>query len=267
MRSIQVVLPFLLVAAASNAQAQERRKLLSFDEVAEFATAEDPIDVVRKDLGPYCFSRLDSRGERIITEAARRRNPNATAGVILDYIREHPCEPAPAPPPPIVAPPTTKGPRNTGPVTSRPGNNTGQPHVPSGSPPEGGLIEPNPVRRIVTPGNRCAVNQPPANPRDLRIPRYIRSFYVYIQTDGAAEEAESERLASSMPRDDFVKCFEAFRDFARARNMRLIITATDGDHHGWYQPEIRFKGRNLQVVDYKAPYEGRIYPGAEIPLS
>jgi hypothetical protein len=49
--------------------------------------------------------------------------------------------------------------------------------------------------------------------------------------------------------------------------MRLIVTATDAAHRGWYQPSIRYQGRNLRVVMYKSPDENRFFPGAEVPLT
>lgn len=120
----------------------------------------------------------------------------------------------------------------------------------------------------VTEDERCRLGEPAESlRRELRIPRYVEYLYVFLQTPGPVETAVSEWLAAGMEKEEFIKCFEAFREIARARGMRLIITATDSSHQNWYQPQIRFRGQNLRVVRYKFPNEQRTEPGAEVPLN
>jgi hypothetical protein len=123
-------------------------------------------------------------------------------------------------------------------------------------------------QQYVTDDDRCALGEPAESlRRELLIPRYVKYFYVFLRGLGPIETAESERLAGGMEKDEFIKCFEAFRETARARSMRLIITATDAGHRNWYQPEIKFRGQNLHPVRYRFPYEQRTEEGAEVPLN
>lgn len=272
MRTFNRIVPLLLVFSFTAAGAQERRRLLSFEEAARFASAQEPIDAVRGDLTRYCFHRLDSHGEQIITRAVRTRRGSADPSIILDYIRQHPC-PAMTPPlsspsaPPVSTRRAPEPRRHQPPTPQSPANDTTTRGISLGTGTREERVTTTAAPRLVAADNTCAVNHPPANRRDLLIPRHVRYVYSFLQTPGPAEDAESERLAIAMPRDEFVKCFEAFRDLARARGRRLIITATDEGHRSWYQPDIRFRGQRLRPTEYKSPYEDRVYPGAEVPLN
>lgn len=263
------VLLLIFISPAISAAAQETPTRMSLEDVARLARVRSVADVLRRDLPSYCFPALTPDAEQEIISAVRSFDRMADAGLVLNHIRQHPCPTAP------VAQRESPQPQRETPQPQReretrvPGGRqtadrepTGNPGVPSGE----GAASPIPLRLYVTPDNKCAVNRPPANPRDLRIPRYLEYIYVFLQTHGPVEEAESERVVNAMPKDEFVKCFEAFRELARSRNMRLIITATDRAHRSWEQPQIIFRGRHLQEADYKSPYEERVFPGAEVPL-
>lgn len=119
---------------------------------------------------------------------------------------------------------------------------------------------------LLTQNGRCLVDQAAAARRlVLRIPRTINSIYVFLQTHGPIEEAESERLGTAMTQEEFVKCFVPFRELAQRRKMRLIITATDAQHRGWYHPQIMVSGRTLPLVQLKLPGGEETAPGAEVP--
>lgn len=243
----------LLLSAVSSAHAQRERSHLPFSQVARFARLVSPEDVVRRHLAPYCFDTLDNRGMAMITDSVRARDPMASPIVIFDYIRQHPCE----------TPGQPDTPQNTPRTTPR--------REPS--PPPALVPAPPPPSSLsngerLTQDGRCLVNQSSETTRrDLRIPRIVRYIYVFLQTPGPAEEAESERVGTAMEKDEFYKCFDAFRERARRLNMRLIITATDARHRGWYQPEIIYRGQPLRPVEYRVPGGDRTEPGAEVPVN
>jgi hypothetical protein len=266
MRNSAVGLLVLLLTTVAPARGQKIP--LSAEQVARLARVENPAEVVTKDLPGYCFDPLDTRrGEQAIADSAHRRDANADAGPIIRHMRQNPCEADTNATARVVAHgpvPTRREPVHSQPATqSTTVSDSSLQPLPDTRPSRGSDTEASP--RLVTPDNRCAVNQPPPNARDLQIPHYTAVIYVFLQTQGPLEEAESERLAIAMPKEEFRKCFEAFRDLARSRNMRLIVTAT-ADHRSWDQPEIRYRGHKLQVVGYKSPDENKVFPGAEVPL-
>lgn len=262
------IIPTLIVALAlapSTLCAQRQREHITFADVATLASAQSPGEVVQKDLDRYCFDELDAEGEAVITAGVRRRNPSAPPPtIIFEYIRAHPCEEK-RPQEPSIPPRRTERPQ-----PPRPAQDLGPtPPAPAELPtPTPAPPIPPTGTAYVSEDGRCLSPRPVDNlRRELRIPRFIRYMYVFVQTTGPVEAAESERLVAAIDKDEFIKCFETFREVARTRGMRLIITATDEGHRGWHQPEIRYRGRYLRVVEYKSPDGSQVFPGAEIPLN
>jgi hypothetical protein len=258
MSRLVTILSILLLMPVT-AVAQEPPIRMPFADVARLVRRIPVADVVRKDLPGYCFDTLTRHAEQMIADSVQRLDRSADPAPIYAVIRQRPCRPPEDPVPPPVRP----QPRVTHPQPRVSDQQAVSPRVDTEDRPTLRY----PFRQYVTPDDRCAVNRPPANPSDLRIPRRVESVYAYLQTHGPVEDAQSERLVVAMPVAEFVKCFEAFRELARTNNMRLIITATDARDRGWYQRDIIFRGRSLQKADYKSPDEERIFPGAEVPLN
>lgn len=250
MRGTHIVILGLL-GATTPAVAQEARRPTTFEAVARLARVQS-VETLLRDLQPYCFPALDARAQGIITEAVRSFDSRGNPESVYAYARQHPC--------------ATSTSRSSRPTAQGPGTNIPSPTAPP-SPAVIEQVTTSLASSYVTGENRCAISSQATSERDLRIPRQVQYLYVFLQTPGPAETAESHRLAAGMPKDEFVKCFEAFREAARSQNMRLIVTATDGQHRSWYQPAIRFRNANLRPVMYKSPDEERTFPGAEVPLN
>jgi hypothetical protein len=248
---------YLSLSIPTLIYAQDQRVRLSFEDLATLLMAQAPADVIRRDLGPYCFDPLSADGEAVIIAGARRRDPTARVPtVIFEHVRQHPCPPRPE---------RHREAEERASERPKPEETTRTTPL---SPASRSLARtPSSDPRMVGDDGRCLIAGPTEDlRRDLRIPRMVRLMYVFVQTPGPAESSESERLAAGMDKEEFLKCFESFRNAARSRNMRLIITATDEGHRGWYQPEIRYRGRYLRVVEYKSPDGLQVFPGAEVPL-
>jgi hypothetical protein len=99
---------------------------------------------------------------------------------------------------------------------------------------------------------------------DLLVPAQVIQVYVILQEPGEPVDGSSKKL-DVVSREKFIADFERYRNIARQKQVKLIVTAVTDDEN-WIQNQIKYKGKNLRRAEYRDPYASITYSGAEVPL-
>lgn len=99
---------------------------------------------------------------------------------------------------------------------------------------------------------------------ELWVPQQVIQVYVILQNPGEPVDGSSETL-DLVSREKFIADFERFKNIARQKRVKLIITAVTEDEQ-WIQNQIKYKGKNLRRALYRDPHASVTYSGAEVPL-
>lgn len=102
-----------------------------------------------------------------------------------------------------------------------------------------------------------------SNP-DLSVPTQVIQVYVILQEPGEPVDGSSNTL-DVVSRDKFIAEFERYRNIARQKQVKLIVTAVTDDEK-WIQNQIKYRGKNLRRALYRDPHASITYSGAEVPL-
>lgn len=102
-----------------------------------------------------------------------------------------------------------------------------------------------------------------SNP-DLDVPHQVIQVYVILQEQGEPVDGSSRTL-DVVSRDKFISEFERYRNVARQKQVKLIVTAVTDDEQ-WIQNQIKYKDKNLRRALYRDPHASITYSGAEVPL-
>lgn len=109
-------------------------------------------------------------------------------------------------------------------------------------------------------GNAIAGQDTP----DLLVPSQVIQVYVILQEVGEPVDGSSKTL-DVVSREKFIADFERYRNIARQKQVKLIVTAVTDDEK-WIQNLIKYRGKNLRRALYRDPYASITYSGAEVPL-
>lgn len=99
---------------------------------------------------------------------------------------------------------------------------------------------------------------------DLLVPAQVIQVYVILQEPGEPVDGSSKTL-DVVSREKFIADFERYRNNARQKQVKLIVTAVTDDEK-WIQNQIKYKGKNLRRAVYRDPHASITYSGAEVPL-
>lgn len=99
---------------------------------------------------------------------------------------------------------------------------------------------------------------------DLYVPPQVIQVYVILQASGEPVDGSST-THDVVSRDKFISEFERYRNVARQKRVKLIVTAATDDEK-WIQNQITFRGKNLRRALYRDPHASITYSGAEVPL-
>lgn len=100
---------------------------------------------------------------------------------------------------------------------------------------------------------------------EVDVPSNVSVIYVILQKPGLLVDGSSE-LLSIDDRESFINNFMAYKDEARNRKMRLIITAATEGEKQWVHSKIKYNGAFLKQVMYRDPNQSKSYIGSEVPL-
>lgn len=99
---------------------------------------------------------------------------------------------------------------------------------------------------------------------DLSVPIRVTQVYVILQAPGTPIDGSSSTYAL-VNREEFITEFERYRNVAREKKAKLIVTAVT-DNEEWIQNQIEYKGVKLKRALYRDPHASITYSGAEVPL-
>lgn len=99
---------------------------------------------------------------------------------------------------------------------------------------------------------------------DLSVPAQVIQVYVILQAPGEPIDGSSSTV-DVVSRDKFIADFERYRNIAREKQVKLIVTAVTEDEK-WIQNQIKYRGKNLRRASYRDPHASITYSGAEVPL-
>lgn len=99
---------------------------------------------------------------------------------------------------------------------------------------------------------------------DLWVPTQIIQVYIILQDVGEPVDGSSSTL-DVVSRNKFITDFERYRNIARQKKVKLIVTAVTEDEK-WIQNQIKYRGKTLNRALYRDPHASITYSGAEVPL-
>lgn len=102
------------------------------------------------------------------------------------------------------------------------------------------------------------------NNTDLWVPTQIVQVYVILQEPEEPVDGSSVTL-DVVSRDKFIADFERYRNIAKQKKVKLIVTAVT-EEEKWIQNQIKYRGKNLRRALYRDPHASITYSGAEVPL-
>ena len=99
----------------------------------------------------------------------------------------------------------------------------------------------------------------------LEIPSSVVWMYVFLQNPTSTARGSGEEVTTMITPSDFHKNFTRYKEKARSKKWKLIVTAETRDGQ-WIQDQISYRGEELLRAPYYNQGIDKVVPGAEIPL-